>query len=311
MNQPAPGAQSDLIGRVVALTVVVVVFGVWAWYTLGWPLSVPAVLLGVAAALTAANRIIDTLFGKQVLEAAREQMRARLGRALSWRIVAVAAGVVVVTGAMVSSVEVRPAPDDIGEVRLIPSLTRAPRELTSTQRFPVITPPWGRAFAVDADGYVRGTVRAYPILVRRVDLARDVQRMPSVLFRPGADGISLLGGGAILNVWAVDDDGSRELIATDSSRSRSSYVLGLRRPIADTAVERWRREFGSGPPPEAVDAIIALWRQPKQLRALHAVEPDGRLVAEIVSNGIVVSSADVRLRAERVLDAAMRDVLND
>lgn len=315
-SQPGPATPPPgLAWRAVVLVLVIAGAAAWADHHLGLPLKLPAALTGfVAVGVGLVNWLLD----KSVLESARASTRAFFRQRLTWTVVLVPAALLLLTVAFVSSITVQAgAPGEVAEVRVAPA--QSPERPTTRRfgrdarlvRIPVLAPPWGRTFNVAADGYAAGTVRAYPVLSRRVQLEQDLQRVASVLFRPDPGALGLLPVGGVFRVWHVADDGTRELVAVDTSHHQRSYLVGPSQAIADSLHARWQRDLA---PLSAshVEQIIRAWADPVSVQPSREPAAGARLVAEVVfDDTVVVSRGEARLRPVRLIDVPMVDVLSN
>ncbi len=226
-------------------------------------------------------------------------------------------GTLAVLMVFLSSVTVQSdLPDDRGAVSIVPLQGGGKPRIKSLRpgrpvRFlPVVTSPFGRAFKIDADGYLPGSVTVYSLISRQVLLGRDITPAPSVLFRPFEEGaIALLGRGTFR--VTLLRNGAEEVVATDSGHS-ASFVLGRPAAVTPAMLGLWSLELDAVPvKPEPKAQLLMLWRLPRLLTTDHKLAPNDHLVAEIVVRGKVRSRAEVTLSAGPLIDVLMRDISPD
>jgi hypothetical protein len=175
-------------------------------------------------------------------------------------------------------------------------------------RFRVRTSPFGRPVRIEAAGYVPSVFTVYPIVGLKVRLGQELASSPSVLFRPGVEGISKLGDGATFRVRRING-ADTTLVA--SGTGPGSFLLGRARPISSDMVADWERELQViRAPPSALADMVRLWKKPKLLRTEVSLAPDDHLIAEVLMGDVVVSSGEITLWADRLIDVSLVDVMN-
>lgn len=313
MTESQPQLPGSFILRALALVILIAAADLWVRHHLGWPLGNPAALAATITVLGYGAKTVDKLIGKSVLEAGRTRVADFLRARLSWSFLAVMLLLLLVVAASCSSIVVIPEkPGETGSITVTPvdaPQRQSRRDIGAERpvgRVPVSTSPFGRAFVVAAKGYVPTTFIVYPISGRRVRLAIDVPRVPTLLFRPSALALGLMADGAVFRVLHVGPDGSNEVIAADSGRS-ASFLLGPPHPITGDMLEGWRLELvADDANPASVANTIRKWRVPVSLQ--HEDLPlHGRLRAEVLINGSLVASADVELGPGRLFDVPLID----
>jgi hypothetical protein len=302
---------SGTVTRGIALLVLVTLLGVWSWSHLGMQLRVPAALAGLTAALAAGVKLVDWLFGRHVLEAARAAVRNFLVRRVTWPALTATALLLVLGSGFVTSIAIEPEDGEQGgSIRVAPAAPGAattPRARAVTQpveRFLVLTRPWGREFVVGADGYVARTVATVPLLPRRVRLA-DMERIPTLLLRPGPAGLIALGDRAAILVHYADPAGAEMLIAADSAGTAAAFYIGAAPHVTDAMTDRWKRDVADEG--DASNVIVDLWSRPVALQAKADLLPGGTVRVDIVQKGRLISRVVAPVADRRLLDVLVND----
>jgi hypothetical protein len=299
------------VARGIALLALVTLLGVWSWSHLGMQLRVPAALAGLTAAFAVGGRIVDWLFGRHVLEAARAAVRSFLARRVTWPALVATALLLVLGSGFITSIAIEPEDGEQGgSIKVAPAAPGADARARvravkqPVERFLVLTLPWGRDFVVGADGYVARTVATVPLVPRRVRLA-DLERIPTLLLRPGPAGLIALGDRAAILVHYADPAGAETLIAADSAGTAAAFYIGAAPHVTEAMRDRWKRDVaGEG---DASAVIVDLWSRPEALQAKTDLLPGGTVRVDIVQKGRLISRVVVPVVARRFLDVLVDD----
>lgn len=272
---PAPGPGAGRRGsrirglgtRLVVLGLLLAAIEFWCRHHLGGPF-VALYVVGVPyAVITLLGAIYDLLAS----EHAWKKVLARGARVIvRWRVLIVAAVVVVVGMLFVSSVRIT-ADDLTGkvDVRLLDArdATTAVRTGSLNKQGLLIrwlpTVPWGTTCWLEVDGYEPHKVTVGPIMGAKIDLD-ELSVEPSVLVRVPPAQLPFTAEGSI-ELWEGGPDWTM-IASVPTEPGRGSVVLGRVREITDDLVRKWRLDLRRRWPVQATDewitAITTQWMDP-------------------------------------------------
>ncbi|MGH7469519.1 MAG: hypothetical protein ACRENP_16330 [Longimicrobiales bacterium] len=314
MQRSGDRAGEPLLWRVVALIGLLTIADLWASHHMGWGVRNPGALAVVLAVLGAMGKLVGRAFPNEVKQVSG-RIASQVRSLASDSVLAIVGLALLLVVSTFSSVIVLPeSAVDAQSVQLI-GLDDADAKMSERAaargeliRFRVRTNPFGRAVRLDAPGYVPAAFTVYPVVGLKVRLGQDMAPSPSVLFRPGVDGISALGDGATFRVRRVSG-ADTTVVATGTGRG--SFLLGRQRAITSELVADWDRELQAmGAPPSALADMIRLWKKPIAIRASASLAPDDVLIAEVLMRDVVVSRAEITIWPDRLIDVAMADTTN-
>jgi hypothetical protein len=179
-----------------------------------------------------------------------------------------------------------------------------PTEEKETTRWIVRTSPFGMLYNLAARGQLRETIEVFPVLGRQVR-QRDLRQEPTVLLRPGVEGLKALEHGR-LDVW-LDREGGRRVLAM--TETRAAVLLGTRQPIPPAWIEDWGLELRSlVPDPVPAAEVMRTWRRPVVLAPAIGLEPGMVLVAQIRNRTQhLIASETITLGADTPADVFLAD----
>ena len=304
-DQPWLGA------RFIALVVLAAGVELWINHHLGLSWETPWVALAFAAlsgaVVTAAWLLEES--GKTELA---EKLRTPLCRLLNRSLLAWLWGVAVVYALFVSSLLVIPESGASGRatLRSVEGKFLGAHELKDgVARFVVFTSPFGRPYRLTVPGFLEEAVVVYPMIGLKLRPEHDLQRSPSVLFRPSPEGVRALRGQGTFTVVLDGGTGATPVILPHKAHV-GSFLLGRAQPIPQANVGVWRLELeGAGASPAMIAQMVLAWSRVQVLQPLRPLAPDMTLVAEIRTPvGVVVSRARVPVGREQLTDIVLADV---
>lgn len=179
-----------------------------------------------------------------------------------------------------------------------------PTDEKETTRWVVRTSPFGMLYNLAAKGQLRETLEVFPVLGRQVR-QRDLRQEPTVLLRPGVEGLKALEHGR-LDVWQ-DREGGRRV--AELAAKRGAVLLGTRQPIPPAWIEDWTLELRSlVPAPEPAAEVLRTWRRPIVVAPAFGLEPGMVLVAQIRNKTHhLIASETITLGAETPADVFLAD----
>jgi hypothetical protein len=304
-------SESSVLWRIVALIVLLTAADLWASHHLGWGVRNPGQVAVLLAVLGGIAKLVGRAFPGEVKQVGA-RITERVRALVSDRVLAVCGVTFLLAASTFSSVIVLPeSATDAQRVSLIglDEADAVPMERSATRgeliRFRLRTSPFGRPVRLEAPGYVPTVFTVYPVVGLNVRLGQDLAPSPSVLFRPGVEGLSALGDSAVFRVRRVSENDTT-LVAI--GMGAHSFLLGRQRAITSELIADWERELQAmGAPLASLADMIGKWKRPKPLLASTALKPDDHLIAEILMGEVVVSSAEVTLWPDRLIDVPLTD----
>ncbi len=284
-----------ILWRVALLAVFAVVADLWLRRHVGFGLENPIRLLGYAGSLTLFSGVLDWAIDKKQKEAYFKPLRLWIRRTILATPTLAALYVVgPIFSLMYSSVIVL-APGNGSAVVVSVSGVDAEepeakkRLAKGVKSVRLLRPanPFGRDLRLSVSGYVSRIITVYPLTGVTIDPSRDLQRLPSLLFRPAYNAFpSLKAGGKIeVHVVGTDADGGAtcrmiaEAIGGDPVRA---FSVGPSRPTPARSEAIWTLELQSSSfdAQQQAEARLA-WIRPTRIATKVLPKPGDRLYVVI------------------------------
>ena len=308
------GSSAGLFPRAVAFIALAVFVDLWLQHHLGWGIENPGLLGALATSAAAGAGLLDRLTGRDTSSVVWEAIRRPLGALVSRPVIVtmwLAAGVVL---SSFSSIRVVLPDDAAGLPVLVGPVERSGEEGRerscgegSLRRCLVPVGLFGRPYRVKVEGYVRETVIVPPLLGATLRSDRDLRPIPSVLVRPGPEGLQALASKGSIRFVLESSSGRRDL--DPIKQTAASFLIGRSRSIPMSLAAQWKMELegrddlGQPGAAAAVQQTLGRWIKPVRVDAGWELEPGMRLTAIVLAgNGTEVERGEVVLGDEPLVD---------
>lgn len=218
-------------------------------------------------------------------------------------------GIFLLAGSIVSSVTVmNSGTQDNLAVSLVPE-GQPQTEKNRTQlsgpndvrKFIRFTSPFGRAFYLEADGYLRHSFDLYPWFGKKIRITRDLSISPSILIRvPVSEQMGLSSGR--IEVW----EGQSKIAEQKTDRNHAAIIVGHNVAIPNAFFEKWNMEFTAYQvPPEAAALSLLRWQQPKVIRSKVPLSAGKKIVAKFFVNDVIRAKAEYEVKSKKIQDVLL------
>jgi hypothetical protein len=291
----------DLVSRIVALVVLVVLADLWFSRHLLFGLVNPGSLTTLLASASAAIALVRWLVPENQWESV-EQLVRRLASRIKGRMIAGAYGALFLLASTCSSVTVE-AETAVPAVRSLKLKAvrgwRSAEDSIGGEKHPrshflVFTPPLGRDFELIAETYIPTRITVYPLMGRTIKLGATVPPEPGVLFRPAASLVQFRDNGHF-----VVRHGRDTVVVEHRVRS---FLVGPDQQIPTTLRQDWPLDITGEHAPLQQPAINS-WRSPEHVEPRIPLRPGMSLIAEVLDvRTQVIGRAEITIGAERLTD---------
>jgi hypothetical protein len=298
--------RQDLLVRIVLLAFFVLAINTWADFHFGqgWlkrlAANGPLALIGIVG-------FFRPILRKDETGAFGAELRQWFLLFLRTPVLVVLYGLLLVGGSFISSVtvmssgageqmDVRLSQEGRAQARGASGVLHGADDVVRLMRF---TTPFGRAFYLDVDGYLRYSFDLYPWVGKKVRVSSDLAIAPSVLIRVPFGQQSHLDKGAVV----VKLDG--EVIAEMTTRQgQGSVIVGPCPRVPNEFTERWRTELlAEGVEGRPFYACLLGWQYPGLARPSVPLAPGMVLEAEFfIDPNDPIARAEFGVGSERIKD---------
>lgn len=292
--------------RVVLLVIFALVADLWARRHLGFGLENPVRLLGIAGTLTAVSGVVDWVVDTKEKQAWLASFRTWVRNTVLSTPFLAALYVIGLPLALIYSAVIVLPPNSGGRVTV--SVTDIDGDESEAEEIALARAdgpvrllrqanPFGRDLRLSVSGYTTRVFTLYPLIGLTVDPDRDLQRLPSLLFRPSVNSLADLKDGGTFRLYLVrtnsEGNGSCDKIAeAKGAVPVHAFLTGTERslPSADPVI--WRLELQSrGIEGQTLAEAILAWSSPVAVTSTPAPRPGDRLYAEIRTRADKVSAS--------------------
>lgn len=308
-----PPAEPPLLARMVALVALGAAVDLWLHHHFGVGLSV-ALLGGISTALAAGMGVLDWVVERSDKDNIFRSIRRLLRPIVSLPVLVglyILAAILATTYASIIVVPESGAGPLTVTARAVDepgySVSGEQGDKDPLVRVPVRVTAFGRTFEVDATGYLPGRFEVRPFVGRKIQAARELTPLPTVLFRPPAIAIRSLAGGGSFEVWRGAE--GAEALLVSSTGSASSFLVGLEQRVPPEWGNGWRLELEAiGLESADLSSLLGQWSSPQHLAVAESpLIPGDRLRAVVKTRaGVTKAEAVIILGEQRIKDVEMK-----
>jgi hypothetical protein len=174
----------------------------------------------------------------------------------------------------------------------------------------VWTTPLGRPYQLEVKGYLPQIIQVYPLVGATVSPRRDLQVLPSVLFRPPEVALGPMAGKVCVQIFDESASG-KALVAENRMVGPNSFLLGTEQNLPSSQWESWRLEvLAKGIKDEiALAKVLEAWRFPQVLSPTGPIRPGDYLDAIVYNaSGQPIATARVKLTQEKLQDVPLHSI---
>lgn len=218
-------------------------------------------------------------------------------------------GIILVAGSIVSSVTVMDSgTQDNLSLSLVPEgkqkTKENPMQLSGpndVRKYIKLTSPFGRAFYLEVDGYLRHSFDLYPWVGEKIRIKGDLKISPSVLIRvPESEQMGLSTGK--IEVW-MDQ---KKIAEKKTDINHGAIIVGHNMALPNAFFEKWNLEFTAKQIPDVTAALSLLrWQQPEAIRPMVPLEADRKILAKFYVNDMIRAKAEYVVTSDVIQDVRL------
>jgi hypothetical protein len=218
-------------------------------------------------------------------------------------------GIILLAGSIVSSVTVMDSgtqgnltlslvPEGQSQTEKNRTQLSGPNEV---RKFIKFTSPFGRAFYLEVDGYLRHSFDLYPWFGKKIRITRDLSISPSILIRvPVSEQMGLSNGR--IEVW----EGQSKIAEEKTDKNHAAIIVGHNIAIPNAFFEKWNMEFTAYQVPKEAAALSLLrWQQPKVIRSEVPLSAGKKIVAKFFVNEVIRAKAAYEVKSKKIQDVLL------
>lgn len=287
VHEDEPQSRSSMLICAAALLTLVTFVLLWSPRNLGIGIKDPGWLAPILTAISAALAKVGEVLRRRE-RAIMNRKVARLYRSILRPVPITLAylffGIITLTRSSISVIAATPDEERNVTVRPLGAPTRnrkatAGREHKPAHFYALPTSPFGRAYRVEAEGYVPAIVNLPPFSGRELRLGRDIPVSPSVLIRPSRMLLGDLQDSARLVVYETKGE-RRDSVGGSPPGVSAALLLGREQPIPIRP--EWTWELAGEDESRRSDALLK-WVRPTVQVPNVTLNPGSRLEVVVFS----------------------------
>lgn len=286
----------DIWFRVLLLALWAGAANLWCYRHLGFGFDDPVAMLGITAGPTAFFMALDRILGSEDAKGFKRWLDERVrGFLRAWVLTTPVLVLLyffgLVAGATISSVTIVPprqGADLAVEIAPIGSDDVETSGRVSAGGTPLhlwlATNPFGRDLRLTVKTFVPQTITLFPLTGMTVDPEADLQKLPTLLFRPSIDALAALAGGGSIRAFRISDGGCTLLTSSTEPGPAGALMLGPERPFPSGTQAMWHLELRAQDLSDADIANALLkWNRPATVTSDEPLEPGDLVYVTVVT----------------------------
>lgn len=275
------------------------------------------ILLGVPLGSAWFTGVFDFFIDPESQKTVKGYLRGWIQRQLNYRVLGLlylGFTVFALTYSSLSITAIKPAEERVISLRPLSApepVTSQTDKLEQTLDMHLFINPFSSQYELEVTGFLPKVVSIKPITGTVVIPERDLQKIPTVLFRPTPRSYTLLGSGGWFELYQRQNG---QFLPAAEDQGTHAWFIGPRRQQPGMLLTNWRLEAEAigftGP---ALATLVLRWRNPRAMILQSDTGPDDVMCALVsnVDRNRFMAGVVVTLGRDEYIDIPLEDLTNE